>query len=73
MGSFLYKFDKFGTPPCFLRLLVFNKPILVPVNVCKVAGWVANIVDPDQTPRSVTSDLDLHPVFAQVCLSEYIE
>ena len=33
----------------------------------KIAGWVANSVDPDQTPRFVASDLGLHgllwPVF----------
>ena len=26
----------------------------------KNAGWVANSVDPDQTPRSAASDLDLY-------------
>ena len=30
------------------------------MNVSKIAGWVANSVDPDQTPRSAASDLDLH-------------
>ena len=40
---------------------------LLPVNVCKIAGRVANSVDSDQTPRSAASDLGLHcllrPVF----------
>ena len=34
------------------------------------AGWVANSVDPDQTPHSVVSDLGLQ--FAQACLSQYL-
>ena len=37
------------------------------MNVYKIAGRVANSVDPDQTPRSAESDLGLHcllrPVF----------
>ena len=28
--------------------------------MCKIAEWVANSVDPDQTPRSVASDLGLY-------------
>ena len=39
-------------------------------DVCKIAGREANSVDPDQTPRSVASDLWL---FAEVSLSEYIK
>ena len=27
---------------------------------CKTVGWMANSVDPDQTPRSAASDLGLH-------------
>ena len=37
------------------------------MNVCKIAGPVANSVAPDQMPHSVASDLGLHcllrPVF----------
>ena len=44
---------------CYL-LLLFRKSFLQPVNVCKIAGKVANRVDPDQMPRSAASDLDLH-------------
>ena len=40
---------------------------LLPMNVCKIAGWVANSVGLDQTPRSAASDQGLHcllrPVF----------
>ena len=30
-------------------------------------GWVANSVDPDQTPRSAASDLGLHYLLRPVC------
>ena len=56
--------DTFGA--LFLMLL-FNKSILIPMSVCKIALSVANSVDPDQTSRSAASDLGLHyllrPVF----------
>ena len=55
-------FDKFGT---FYLILLLNKSILLPVKVRKIAGWVANSVDPDQTPRFA--------LFVQACLSEYVE
>ena len=38
----------------------FNKSILLPMSVYKIAEWLANSVDPNQTPRSVASDLGLH-------------
>ena len=34
-----------------------HKSMLLPVNVSKIAGWVANSVDHDQMPHSVASDL----------------
>ena len=46
-----------------LILRLFDKSILLPVNVYEIAGWVANSVDPDQTP----------PDLAQACPSEYVE
>ena len=39
---------------------------LLSMNVCKIAGWVANSVDPDQTPRSAASDLGLHCLLRSV-------
>ena len=36
--------------------------ILLPVNVCKIV----NIVDPDQTPRFMASDLGLYCLLWQV-------
>ena len=44
----------------FYLILLFNKSILLSMNVCKVAGWVANSVDPDQMLHSAASDLGLH-------------
>ena len=38
----LDKFDKYGT---LFLILLFNKSILLPVCVCKIAGWVANSVN----------------------------
>ena len=37
------------------------------VNVCKIAGGVSICVDPDQTPRSVASDMGLHCLFRHAC------
>ena len=51
----------------------FSIYILLPVNMCKISGWVANSVNPDQTPHFVASDLGLHCFFFQACLSEYVE
>ena len=39
----------------------------------KTVGWVANSVDPDQTPRSAASDLDLHCLLRPVCLNNSAE
>ena len=61
----LDKFDKFGTPSFLLLLL--NKSILLPADVCKIAGWVANSIDPDQLPRSGMSDLDLYCLLRSIC------
>ena len=37
----------------------------------KIAGWVANSVDPDETPPQVASHLDLHCLLRPVCLNTY--
>ena len=37
----------------------------------KTAGWVANSVDPDQTPRSAASDLGLHGLPMSISRSMY--
>ena len=42
-------------------------------HVSKVAGWLANIIDPDQTSRAALSDLGLYTLFAKVCQSQLLE
>ena len=42
---------------------------LTPADVCKTAGWVANSVEPDQTPRSAASDLGLRYLFRHLGIS----
>ena len=41
-------------------ILLLNKSIFLPANMCKIAVWEPNSVDPDQMPRSAVSDLGLH-------------
>ena len=66
----LDKFDKFRT---LFLILLYNKSILlhVPVNVGKIAWWVANSVDSDQTPHSAASDLGLHCLLRHVSPNTY--
>ena len=40
--------------------IFLNKSIQLPMNVYKIAGWVANSVEPDQMPQHAASDLGLH-------------
>ena len=37
----------------------------------KIAGWVANSVDPDETPHCVASHLGLHCLLRLVCPNTY--
>ena len=37
----------------------------------KIAGWVANSVDPDETPRFVASHLGLYCLLRPVCPNIY--
>ena len=55
-------------PYLFLDL---NKNNLLPNVVSKIAGGVANSVDPDETPHFVGSHLDLHSLLRPVCLNTY--
>ena len=57
----------------WINLGHFSIYILLPVNMCEISGWVANSVNPDQTPHFVASDLGLHCFFFQACLSVYEE
>ena len=52
----LDKSDKLGLPYVYL-IPLFNKSILLSVNVCKIAGWVTNSLDPDQMPQNAACDL----------------
>ena len=69
--NFIFKksLDKFGTLFLILLILLFNESIFLPVNVCKIAGWVVNSVDPDQMVHSVVSDLGLYSLLRPVCLN----
>ena len=44
----------------FLSYTSLQQVHFLPMIMCKIAGWVSNRLDPDQTPRSAASDLDLH-------------
>ena len=48
-----------------------NKNNLPPMLCLKIAGWVANSVDPDETPRSAASHLGLHCLLRLVCPNTY--
>ena len=53
-------------PKIITPLLFILSSILLPIKVCKIAVWVANSVDPDQTPRCAASDLGLHCLLRSV-------
>ena len=52
--------------PCCLPYISLQQVILLPVSLSKIAEWVANTVDPDQTPRFAASDLGLHCLLRSV-------
>ena len=60
-------YPRYSQPLPLYLILLFNKSILLPVNVCKIAWCVVNSVDPDQTPRSAATDLGLHGLPKPVC------
>ena len=64
---FLLAFDTlsfYHTCPKFEK-----KKSLLPIDVSEIAGWVANCVDPDQTPQNVASDLGLRCLLKPVYLN----
>ena len=63
-GKFWIHLIKFVT---LFLILLFNKSILLSVNVCNIAGSVANSTDPDQMLCSAASNLDLHCLLRPVC------
>ena len=52
------------TPPYHICSKIWTSTIHYPMLCLKIAGWVANSVDPDETPHSI--------LFAQACVSEYM-
>ena len=50
---------------------IWTSTIHYPMLCLKIAGWVANSVDPDETPRSAASHLGLYCLLRPVCLNTY--
>ena len=50
---------------------IWTSTIHYPMLCLKIAGWVANSVDPDETPRSVASHLGLNCLLRHVCPNTY--
>ena len=57
--------------PYHIRSKIWTSTIHYPMLCLKIAGWVANSVDPDETPRSATSHLGLNCLLRPVCLNTY--
>ena len=55
-----------------MQILILNlQKVYVTVSMSKHAGWVANNIGPDQTLRSVASDLCLYNLRRLVCPNTY--
>ena len=50
---------------------IWTSTIHYPMLCLKIAGWVANSVDPDETPRSAASHLGLYCLVRPVCPNTY--
>ena len=50
---------------------MWTSTIHYPMLCLKIAGWVANSVDPDGTPRSAASHLGLYCLLRPVCPNTY--
>ena len=50
---------------------IWTSTIHYPMLCLKIAGWVANSVDPDETPRSAASHLGLYCLLRPVCPNIY--
>ena len=50
---------------------IWTSAIHYPMLCLKIAGWVANSVDPDETPRSAASHLVLYCLLRPVCPNTY--
>ena len=59
------------TPPYHICSKIWTSTIHYPMLCLKIAGWVANSVDPDETPRSAASHLGLNWLLRPVCPNTY--
>ena len=59
------------TPPHHTCSKIWTSTIYYPMLCLKIAEWVTNRVDLDETPRSAASHLGLHCLFRPVCLTIY--
>ena len=50
---------------------IWTNTIHYPMLCLKIAGWVANSVDPDETPRSAAYHLGLYCLLRPVCPNTY--
>ena len=50
---------------------IWTRTIHYPMLCLKIAGWVANSVDPDETPHSAASHLGLYCLLRPVCRNTY--
>ena len=57
--------------PYHLCSKIWASTIHYPMLCLKIAGWVANSVDPDETPRSAASHLGLYCLLRPVCPNIY--
>ena len=57
--------------PYHICTKIWTSTIHYPMLCLKIAGWVANSVDPDETSRSVASHLGLYCLLRPVCPNIY--
>ena len=70
----LYRFyPKYSdtSTPYHICSKIWTSTIHYPMLCLKTAGWVANSVDPDETPRSAASHLGLYCLLRPVCPNTY--
>ena len=65
------KYSDTSTPYHILCTKIWTSTIHYPMLCLKIAGWVANSVDPDETPCSAASHLGLYCLLRPVCPNIY--
>ena len=71
---FMYHIDpKYSdtSTPYHICTKIWTSTIHYPMLCLKIAGWVANSVDPDATPHSAVSHLGLYCLLRPVCPNTY--